>query len=33
MKKILSIIPTGGNSKGIPLKNLAKLNGRYGINS
>ena len=28
MKKILSIIPARGNSKGIPLKNLAKLNGR-----
>ena len=28
MKKILSIIPARGNSKGIPLKNLAKLNGK-----
>jgi len=28
MKKILSIIPARGNSKGIPLKNLAKLNGQ-----
>ena len=28
MKKILSIIPARGNSKGIQLKNLAKLNGK-----
>ncbi len=37
MKKILSIIPARGNSKGIPLKNLATLNGKsllyYTINA
>ena len=37
MKKILSIIPARGNSKGIQLKNLAKLNGNsllyYTVNA
>mgnify|MGYP003973041393 FL=1 len=37
MKKILSFIPARGNSKGIPLKNLAELNGKsllhYTINA
>ena len=37
MKKILSFIPARGNSKGIPLKNLAKLNGKsllhYTVNA
>ena len=37
MKKILSFIPARGNSKGIPLKNLAELNGQpllhYTVNA
>ena len=37
MKKILSFIPARGNSKGIPLKNLAELNGKsllyYTVNA